>query len=67
MRAPIDYAGRPIAITASIGVAVFPTDRDTAADLLRAADIALYTAKLRGSDRAVHFEAAMTVVRGGRS
>jgi diguanylate cyclase (GGDEF)-like protein len=64
MQAPIDYAGRPISITASIGVAVFPTDRDTAADLLRAADIALYTAKLRGSDRAVHFEAAMTVARG---
>ncbi len=64
LREPINYAGRPLVTNASIGVAVFPADQEAAADLLRAADIALYTAKLRGRDRAVRFEPTMKVMPG---
>ncbi|OGU13443.1 MAG: hypothetical protein A2076_17515 [Geobacteraceae bacterium GWC2_53_11] len=38
----------PIALTASFGVAEFPGDADTRADLIRAADIAMYDAKAAG-------------------
>ncbi|HZQ92470.1 MAG TPA: diguanylate cyclase [Terriglobales bacterium] len=49
------------AITLSIGVAAFPEHRRTPADLLRAADHALYRAKHSGRDRvAVAERAALT-------
>jgi diguanylate cyclase (GGDEF)-like protein len=38
-------------LTASLGVASFPADADSAADLVRAADVALYAAKEAGRDR----------------
>ena len=38
-------------LTASFGVAECPTDAQTAADILKAADIALYEAKRQGRDR----------------
>ncbi len=38
-------------MTASLGVAAFPEDGETAADLLRAADRALYRAKTLGRNR----------------
>src|SRR5262249_23773557 len=40
-------------ITASFGVAECPNDAQTAADILKAADIALYEAKRNGRDRVV--------------
>jgi diguanylate cyclase (GGDEF)-like protein len=40
-------------ITASFGVAECPTDAQTAADVLKAADVALYAAKRNGRDRVV--------------
>jgi diguanylate cyclase (GGDEF)-like protein len=40
-------------ITASFGVAECPTDAQTAADILKAADVALYEAKRTGRDRVV--------------
>ncbi len=52
-----DYGGLPINVTASIGVAI--GDRDSAQDLLRDADIALYQAKAVGKDCCVLFEPAM--------
>jgi|GEM_PF-1046308 len=42
-------------ITASIGVASFAEDGDSDADLLKAADIALYEAKTSGRNRVVSF------------
>jgi diguanylate cyclase (GGDEF)-like protein len=42
----LDAASRPIVVTASIGIAI--GDRNTAGDLLRDADIALYRAKAAG-------------------
>lgn len=38
----------PIALTASFGVATFPVDAENRADLIRAADVAMYDAKAAG-------------------
>jgi diguanylate cyclase (GGDEF)-like protein len=43
-------------ITASFGVAECPRDAQTAADILKAADIALYEAKRNGRDRVIAVE-----------
>jgi diguanylate cyclase (GGDEF)-like protein len=43
--------GPPLRVTVSIGAAAYPDDGDSADDLLRAADGALYRAKERGRDR----------------
>jgi diguanylate cyclase (GGDEF)-like protein len=43
-------------LTASIGVAAFPEDGESGADLLRAADLALYQAKNDGRNRIVLFD-----------
>jgi diguanylate cyclase (GGDEF)-like protein/PAS domain S-box-containing protein len=48
LRAPIDIDGRTIVPLGSMGVASATTNRTTAEDLLRAADLAMYDAKLRG-------------------
>ncbi|MFO1340785.1 MAG: diguanylate cyclase, partial [Burkholderiaceae bacterium] len=46
--APLVLSGRKIAISASIGIALFPEDADTVDNLCRAADAAMYRAKERG-------------------
>jgi diguanylate cyclase (GGDEF)-like protein/PAS domain S-box-containing protein len=48
LRAPIDIDGRTLVPLGSMGVATATTDRATAESLLRAADLAMYDAKLRG-------------------
>ncbi len=45
---PFEVEGRELFVTASIGVAIFPGDGDTAESLLKHADIALYGAKDAG-------------------
>ncbi len=42
---PFELEHREICISASIGIAIFPTDSDSAQDLIRDADIAMYAAK----------------------
>jgi diguanylate cyclase (GGDEF)-like protein len=51
---PVDIAGRQIAIGASAGVAFIPADGTSTVDLLRRADLALYSAKRNGRG-SVHF------------
>ena len=51
MRPPIDIGGQSKGCTLSIGVALFPEHAQTAADLLKSADIALYYAKGAGKSR----------------
>jgi diguanylate cyclase (GGDEF)-like protein len=45
--------GSEVPTTGSLGIATWPEDGDTAMDLIRAADAALYEAKRRGRDRIV--------------
>ena len=45
---PLDIEGVTLSVTPSIGISVFPEDGDDAEQLLKHADIALYTAKDRG-------------------
>lgn len=56
---PIYIQGRPLAISTSLGVAMYPqngTDSDT---LVRNADIAMYSAKKSGKNRHAFFSEAM--------
>ncbi len=63
LRTPFEvegFEGIPITVTASIGIA--SGDRESAQDLLRDADIALYRAKSSGRDCCVLFEPTMQAV-----
>jgi diguanylate cyclase (GGDEF)-like protein/PAS domain S-box-containing protein len=65
MAAPISFGDREIALTVSIGVALFdPALHASGADFLADAEIALANAKKAGGDRAAIFAAGM---RGERS
>jgi predicted signal transduction protein with EAL and GGDEF domain len=58
--APITVQGREVYVFASIGIAIAkPGSRDTADDLLRNADVAMYSAKSRGKGRYAIFEPTM--------
>jgi diguanylate cyclase (GGDEF)-like protein/PAS domain S-box-containing protein len=50
--APVVLEGRPIAVTPSVGIALYPAHARSAADLLKHADAAMYEAKRQG--RATH-------------
>jgi diguanylate cyclase (GGDEF)-like protein len=52
---PVDIFGHQILIGASVGIAMIPRDGNTAADLLRRADLALYHAKREGRGRVVFY------------
>ncbi len=51
MTEPIDLDCGPVAIGASIGIAVYPANGTTAEELLRNADAAMYAAKKGGKNR----------------
>ena len=48
LREPIMSSGREFFVPASIGIALYPRDGQTAADLLRNSDIAMYAVKSQG-------------------
>jgi len=50
MREPVQIEGRELFVTASMGIAIYPNDGDTAEELLKNADTAMYRAKAQGSD-----------------
>lgn len=50
-QAPFDIKDRDLVVNASIGVAIFPRDGDSAEALVRHADEAMYAAKLAGRNR----------------
>jgi diguanylate cyclase (GGDEF)-like protein len=58
MTHPFSLSGNQVRVTASIGVAT-ASGEDTADDLLRNADVAMYAAKRRGKGRAATFESRM--------
>ncbi|MCO7219474.1 bifunctional diguanylate cyclase/phosphodiesterase [Klenkia sp. PcliD-1-E] len=60
VRVPVQLTGRPVTVTASIGVATTATAvRRDAEELLRHADVAMYQAKATGRDRVVTFAPGM--------
>lgn len=52
---PVSFMHKEIAVGASIGVAVYPHDGSTSADLVRAADVAMYHAKATGRNEIYFF------------
>jgi diguanylate cyclase (GGDEF)-like protein/PAS domain S-box-containing protein len=58
LRAPFVLAGNEVTVSVSIGVATATPD-EAADELLRNADVAMYSAKRRGKGRAETFEARM--------
>jgi predicted signal transduction protein with EAL and GGDEF domain/FixJ family two-component response regulator len=48
MKAPVYVAGQECIVTASVGVALFPRDGQNMLDLMRNADVAMYSAKASG-------------------
>ncbi len=61
-----DLGGQQIALGASIGIAYHPDHGATLADLLRAADIAMYHAKSNGRGRAEMFTAELARKAAGK-
>ena len=56
---PLEVAGNQVVTGTSIGIALYPSDGDTAAALLKAADIAMYHAKTDGRGVVRLFEPEM--------
>lgn len=56
---PFWFEDRELPLTASIGITLFPDDGETAPELLRRADTAMYSAKDAGRNRYVYFAGAM--------
>ena len=56
---PLHAEGRPLSVTASAGVAMFPHDGDSAEALIKHADTAMYLAKARGRAQFRFFDPAM--------
>jgi predicted signal transduction protein with EAL and GGDEF domain/DNA-binding response OmpR family regulator len=50
LREPIFVSGQECFVTASIGVAIFPRDGNSVVDLLRNADVAMYSVKAQGKN-----------------
>lgn len=57
---PFSIAGHTISISASLGIAVYPKQGETASQLLRNADIAMYGAKRAGRNDYRFFDPEMT-------
>ena len=54
--------GHEISVSASVGIAVFPTDGDSVDQLLKSSDIAMYHAKEQGRNNFQFFSATMNVL-----
>src|SRR5690606_24893821 len=59
LHSPFELGVRQVHLSASIGIAFSTAETRTADELLRNADVAMYTAKNRGKARAEQFEASM--------
>jgi diguanylate cyclase (GGDEF)-like protein len=59
VRRPITVGGRELLLGASIGVALYPEHGRTARVLVSHADAAMYSAKRRGGNVHLHFDASM--------
>ena len=57
--APVDAEGRPLSVTPSVGIALYPVDGTTSEELVKHADSAMYLAKARGRANVQLFEPRM--------
>jgi len=62
LHVPIQLSGEQLSVTGSLGIAVFPENGTDSQQLMRAADMAMYTAKAEGWNR-YHFYAENMSVR----
>jgi len=60
MRQPFNLNGRPVMLTASIGIAVYPEDGQDGVTLLKHADTAMYHAKDLGRDNSQYYRNVLT-------
>jgi diguanylate cyclase (GGDEF)-like protein/PAS domain S-box-containing protein len=67
LRAPYPLNGLEVTLSASIGIAVFPTDATDREDLIRAADTAMYAAKCAGRNRFQRFDNGATLREPGKA
>ncbi|MDC0435347.1 EAL domain-containing protein [bacterium] len=61
LASPYHIYNRTINISASIGVANFPSDADNLEALIKNADLAMYSAKEKGKNRAVRYKSELSV------
>lgn len=59
LRPTMEIGAKRLQVNASIGIAVFPEDGDTPAELTKSADMAMYRAKALGKNKYVMFQADM--------
>lgn len=55
----LNVQSNPFFISASFGIAVYPTDATSAEELLKYADTAMYSAKLAGKNQVIYFNQQM--------
>jgi diguanylate cyclase (GGDEF)-like protein len=67
LRAPVRVMGREVTVGASIGLAHHPEHGVTTSDLMRRADMAMYSAKSLGAGQVAWFEAALDTRMAERS
>ena len=56
LRLPVEVSGRQLSVSGSLGIAIYPDNGSDSQQLMRAADMAMYTAKAEGRNR-YHFYA----------
>jgi predicted signal transduction protein with EAL and GGDEF domain/DNA-binding response OmpR family regulator len=59
MREPIFVFGQECFVTASVGIALFPRDGNSVADLMRNSDVAMYSVKAQGRNAASVYKPAL--------
>ncbi len=59
MREPIFVGGQECFVTASVGIALFPRDGNSVADLLRNSDVAMYSVKAAGRNSSSIYRPAL--------
>ncbi|MEI2415793.1 EAL domain-containing protein [Orrella sp. JC864] len=59
MRADLQAGGTALRVTPSIGISMYPDDAQDVGDLIKHADIAMYSAKQQGRNTYRHYEASM--------